>query len=202
MNSAPLKALEPSGAATLLKDPGLSVAQINTSFEGFAARTRALFAKPSLWDDVAPVREELFSVERLEAHARTLAAAQPVYRGPTRGLPLFARLADNSEALVVAYRAIVKAIEEGGATTPAAEWLIDNFHLVERQIRQVSSDLPQGYYRQLPKLSAGPFVRYPRILGIAWAFVAHTDSAFEPDALVSFIDAYHCLLYTSDAADE
>ena len=168
----------------------MSNATVNTPFDGLAALTRAWFARPSLWDDVAPVREELFGLERLASHARTLAAAQPVLARASRGLPLSARLADNSEALAAAYRDIVSAIDEGGATTPAAEWLIDNFHLVERQIRQISSDLPPSYYRQLPKLSAGPFAGYPRVLGIAWAFVAHTDSGFDADALVGFIEAY------------
>jgi cyclic beta-1,2-glucan synthetase len=67
--------------------------------------------------------------------------------------------------------------------TPAAEWLVDNYHLVEEQIREVRDDLPPGYYRQLPKLAGGPFAGYPRVLGIAWAFVAHTDSRFDPELL-------------------
>ena len=75
-------------------------------------------------------------------------------------------------------------------TTPAGEWLIDNFHLVERQIRQISTDLPPGYYRQLPKLLTGPFAGYPRVFGMAWAFVAHTDRSFDSEILVSYVNAY------------
>ena len=74
--------------------------------------------------------------------------------------------------------------------TPAAEWLVDNYHLVEKQIHEIHSDLPPGYYRQLPKLAAGPFAGYPRVFGIAWAFVAHTDSRFDPEMLVRFVRAY------------
>ena len=68
--------------------------------------------------------------------------------------------------LLEAYRAIVKAINEGRAITPAAEWLIDNYHLVEKQIRELRTDLPPGYYRQLPKLASGPFAGYPRVFGV------------------------------------
>ena len=74
--------------------------------------------------------------------------------------------------------------------TPAAEWLLDNYHLVEDQIREIRDDLPPGYYRQLPKLAAGPLAGYPRVLGVAWAFVAHTDSRFAPDMLRRFVRAY------------
>ena len=129
-------------------------------------------------------------MERLESHAKSLAIAQTVAPHATRGLPLAGRLADNSVVLLSAYRSIVKAIDDGRAITPAGEWLIDNYHLVERQIREVSTDLPPGYYRQLPKLVSGPFAGYPRVFGMAWAFVAHTDSCFDSDILVSYVKAY------------
>ena len=132
----------------------------------------------------------MFSVERLEEHARSLAIAQPVTPKPTRGHPLAGRLADNGAVLLHAYRAIAKAIDERRAITPAAEWLVDNYYLVERQIREIRSALPPGYYRQLPKLADGPFTGYPRVFGVAWAFVAHTDSHFDPEMLCRFVRAY------------
>ncbi|MGO4611974.1 hypothetical protein AB4142_37120, partial [Variovorax sp. 2RAF20] len=57
-------------------------------------------------------------------------------------------------------------------------------------IREIRDDLPPGYYRQLPKLGEGPFAGYPRVFGLAWAFVAHTDSHVDPDTLRRFITAY------------
>ncbi len=153
-------------------------------------RFLGFFKKPSPWDSAQPIREELFSVERLEAHAKSLAVAQTVASRPTRGWPLAARLDHNGAVLLSAYRSIVKAIDDGRQITPAGEWLIDNFHLVETQIRKISTDLPPGYYRQLPKLLSGPFAGYPRVFGMAWAFVAHTDSSFDSEILVSYVNAY------------
>ncbi len=146
--------------------------------------------RSSLWDNPEPIREELFSVERLEEHARSLALAQIVSSRTIKGQPLARRLADNGAVLLEAYRAIVKAINEGRAITPAAEWLLDNYHLVEKQIRELRSDLPPGYYRQLPKLASGPFAGYPRVFGVVWAFVAHTDSRFDSEMLVRYVSAY------------
>ncbi|HKH69577.1 MAG TPA: glycosyl transferase, partial [Reyranella sp.] len=148
-------------------------------------------ARPaSPWDDEDPVRSELFSVERLEQHAESLAANQPISPRPVIGNSLVERLADNQRVLKGAYRNIAKAADEGRAITPAAEWLLDNYHLVEKQVREVRTDLPSGYYRQLPKLSSGPLAGYPRVFGVAWAFVAHTDSRFDPEALIRFVRAY------------
>jgi len=153
---------------------------------------RALARAPpaSSWNSREPIREELFSVERLEEHGRSLAIAQVV--GPTRtgGRRLARRLANCSAVLLRAYRTINKAVDEGRAITPAAEWLVDNYHLVERQIREIRFDLPLGYYRRLAKLAEGPLAGYPRVIGVAWAFVAHTDSRFDPDMLCRFLRAY------------
>ncbi|MGE5500728.1 MAG: GH36-type glycosyl hydrolase domain-containing protein, partial [Ignavibacteriales bacterium] len=145
---------------------------------------------PSVWADRSPVRAELFSVERLEAHARSLAAAQGVTLRPVKVPALASRLAEDEKVLLAAYRDVLGAVDEGAAIAPAAEWLIDNYHVVERQIREVRSDLPPGYYRQLPKLGGGPFAGYPRMLGLAWAFIAHTDSLFDPDVLRRYLRAY------------
>lgn len=152
-------------------------------------RLRPLGGSPKFLRQIeAPIRAELFSVERLEQHAASLAAAQSTVSG--KGRPLVARVRDNGRVLLDAYRAVVEAIDDDRAIVPAAEWLVDNFHVVEEQIRTIQADLPRGFYRQLPKLEAGPLAGYPRVFGLAWAFVAHSDSLFEPEPLRRFIDAY------------
>ena len=74
--------------------------------------------------------------------------------------------------------------------TPAAEWLVDNFFVVDEQLREIRDDLPVGFYQELPALVDGHLAGYPRVYGIAWAFVAHTDSRFDPEALRRYVQAY------------
>lgn len=137
-----------------------------------------------------PIRAELFSVERLEEHARSLAGTQRLSRRRGRLRLISKRLADSGEVLLTSYRELSKAIREEALLTPAAEWLVDNFHLVESQLSEIRENLPSGYYRELPKLEGGPLAGYPRVYGIVWAYVAHLDSRFEPDALRRFVAAY------------
>ncbi|WP_422822266.1 GH36-type glycosyl hydrolase domain-containing protein [Vreelandella alkaliphila] len=144
----------------------------------------------ALWSSSAPVREELFSAERLEQHAGSLALAQVVTASPPKVASLTHRLNDNARVLLAAYRACAVTLAEGRDVVPAAAWLLDNYHLIEAQIREIRGDLPPGYYRQLPKLAEGPFAGYPRVFGIAWAFIAHTDSNIELANLRTFIKAY------------
>ncbi len=137
-----------------------------------------------------PILAELFSVERLEEHARTLAAAQAVTDEPRRGHAVRPRIAENGRVLLAAYRALASAIKDERAITPAAEWLVDNFPIVDEQLREIRDDLPPNYYRELPKLAAGHLEGYPRVLGLAWAYIAHTDSRFDPESLRRMVRAY------------
>ncbi len=139
--------------------------------------------------DELPIRVELFSTERLEQHAISLAKAQKVSRLIT-GHRLLPRVNENSLVLFEAYTAVAKAVREQRAITPGAEWLLDNFHIIEEQISSIHVDLPERYYRELPKLSEGFLVGYPRVYGIVWALVAHTDSRFTPELLTLFVKTY------------
>lgn len=136
-----------------------------------------------------PIRFELFSTERLEQHAVSLAKAQTISQLKT-GQRLIPRVRENALVLFEAYKAVAKTVREQRAITPGAEWLLDNFHIIEEQISSIHIDLPESYYRELPKLSEGFLAGYPRVYGIAWALVAHTDSRFTPELLTLFVKAY------------
>lgn len=144
---------------------------------------------PDPWGDPGPIRAEIFGPERLEHHAQTLAAAQKVGRAPRRP-DLLSRLSANEALILKAYRHAAAAVEAGHAVPPAAEWLLDNIHIVEAQVAQVRADLPPGYLGHLPKLSEGHLAGYPRIFGLGWAYVAHGDSLLSAPVLRRFVLAY------------
>ena len=137
-----------------------------------------------------PISAELFSVERLEHFAESLAADQAVVAAPSTGISLRGRLRENAAVLNAAYCTLIAGARHTPVVTPAAAWLMDNFHIVDAHIRAIRRDLPPGYYRQLPKLAGGPLRGYPRVYGLGWALVAHTDSRFELDTLHRFCRAY------------
>src|SRR5208283_4552916 len=109
------------------------------SLVGRAFRRRS---RASPWNSDEILRAELFSIERLEQHAASLAVAQRVTERPIARRTLGVRLRDNEAVLLAAYRDIAAATGEGRAISPAAEWLLDNYHIVEEQIREIREDLP------------------------------------------------------------
>ncbi len=144
----------------------------------------------SPWNDSQPIRAELFGIERFREHAQSLARSQTAAGTPVSVYSVMRRLRDNAQSLLEAYKELSANAAAGRPITPAAEWLIDNYHLIQEQVRQTMADLPQGFYRQLPKIAAGPLAGHPQIFGIAWAYVAHTDSRFDPHPLTEFVNAY------------
>jgi cyclic beta-1,2-glucan synthetase len=124
------------------------------------------FSSGTLPDSPDPIRAELFSADRLEQHAESVAAQRVLAEGGS-GRPLSPRVRDSGRVLLRCYRDLAAVIREEGAITPAAEWFVDNFHIVEDVLREVREDLPPGFYRRLPKLAEGPLEGYPRVLGLA-----------------------------------
>jgi cyclic beta-1,2-glucan synthetase len=137
-----------------------------------------------------PIRAELFGIERLEQHAKSLAAAERTAERSTKGRDLLPRVRENGRLLLTAYHDVVKTVEEKTEITLAEEWFLDNFHVVDEQLREIRDHLPQSYYRRLPKIAAGHLAGTPRVYGLAWAYVAHTDSRFELETLQRFVQAY------------
>ncbi|MGB4334510.1 MAG: glucoamylase family protein [Chromatiaceae bacterium] len=158
---------------------------------GYERRRRSRLETPG--GDTDPIRFELFSTQRLEEHATSLAVAQTLDLDQRAGHKLLPRVRENARILVEVYTAISHSSVEQRAITPAAEWLLDNFHIIEEQVHDIGVHLPERYYRGLPKLASGFLSGYPRVYGIAWALVAHTDSRFDPESLALFLRAYQAV---------
>jgi cyclic beta-1,2-glucan synthetase len=139
----------------------------------------------------APLRAELLSIERLEERAKALAASFTLARNPRRkARSFFSRLDDNARVLREAYRTCSDDVHRGAFVPPAAEWLLDNFHIIEGVIRDTRHDLPLQYYLQLPKLASREMAGIPRIYAMALELIRHTDGRLERQQLARFVTAY------------
>lgn len=137
-----------------------------------------------------PNRSQIFGPERFAQHGRSLAATHRAEASRSRRATFFPRLRENVRVLREAHRYIGAQAKTGYDVSPAAEWLLDNFHLIEAQLKEIHDGLPRRYYRDLPLLIDEPLAGLPRVYGVAWAFVAHTDGAFDEALLTTFLQAY------------
>jgi cyclic beta-1,2-glucan synthetase len=170
----------------------LSAAAVVDRLEGLSHYARTLLLGPH--DPVEPpIRAELFGAQRFEQHGHSLARAQVVedeHHRTRQGAPFFPRVDENLASLRSAFDYIALTSLSGRYVSPAAEWLLDNFHLVEAQLQQIHDGVPRSYYARLPKLATPPLAGLPRVYGIAWAYVAHTDSVLNKTLFTAFLNAY------------
>ncbi|HEU4731152.1 MAG TPA: hypothetical protein VFT22_24835, partial [Kofleriaceae bacterium] len=136
------------------------------------------------------MRAELFSVGQLERHARTIAGWHELASGPSHDDWLLARLGDNEVALRDAYTLVTDAVQRGRQITPAAEWFIDNYHLIEEQIRTTRRHLPRAYHRELPRLANAPAPGTPRGYHIALELISHAHGRVDAEGLRAFVASY------------
>lgn len=137
-----------------------------------------------------PIRSEIFGLQRFAQHGRSLGVTHRAARARRRAPTFFPRLRSNIEVLREAHLYIGQQASTGYDISPAAEWLLDNFHLIEAQLKEIHEGLPRSYFRTLPLLLDEPLAGLPRVYGVAWAFVAHTDGAFDEDLLMQYLSAY------------
>jgi cyclic beta-1,2-glucan synthetase len=137
-----------------------------------------------------PIRSEIFGLQRFMQHGRSLALTHDASFTNARSTVFFPRLNSNIQVLEEAQRYISEQASTGYDMSPAAEWLLDNFHVIQAQLKEIHEGLPRSYFRGLPVLLDEPLAGLPRVYGVAWAFVAHTDGAFDEELLCHFLTAY------------
>jgi len=139
--------------------------------------------------DELPLRSELFSTDQMKEHGRTLAGSHKL---STKGAanPLLTRLDENEDVLISVYGLLTEAVKTDRRIAPAGEWLLDNFYLIEEQIRLARRHLPKSYSRELPRLMNGPSAGLPRVYDIALETISHGDGRLDMDGLGSFVTSY------------
>ncbi len=137
-----------------------------------------------------PMRSELFSADQMEHHGKILAETHTLTSSIIIEPVLLKRLAENEDFLFEVQELLIEALKAKRAITPAEEWLLDNFYLIEEQIRTGKKHFPKGYSRELPRLSHGLSKGLPRVYDIAQEIISHGDGRVDPENLNRFVSAY------------
>lgn len=136
-----------------------------------------------------PFRAELYSSSQMDRHGKLIAATHTLLQHKVPD-SLLKRLEDNERKLVEVRNVLVESIRSGKTISPAAEWLLDNFYLIEEQVVLARKHLPKGYSEQLPYLASGNSQGMPRVYDIVLEIIAHSDGRVDVKNLSSFIAAY------------
>jgi cyclic beta-1,2-glucan synthetase len=146
---------------------------------------------PTAADSDLPLRGELLSADRLAQEARALAAMQPwVADKRLRSTPLIPLMARAAAALAADNRELAQGSRAIGGSSPAGEWLLDNYYLIEEQVLLVRSDLPGDYGIELPRLVSGEYADFPRLYTALLTLIEHTDARLDEEYLSRFVGGF------------
>ncbi|MFT3682089.1 MAG: glucoamylase family protein [Ferruginibacter sp.] len=136
-----------------------------------------------------PLRSELFTEEQLKQHARAISGKHVLTSGQVSE-QLLKRLAENEKILLEVHTILTGVVNRNERVVPAAEWLLDNFYLIEEQIYLGKKHLPKGYSKGLPQLAKGESAGLPRVYDIAVEIISHSDGHIDLNNLTGFISSY------------
>jgi cyclic beta-1,2-glucan synthetase len=138
-----------------------------------------------------PLRDELLRGDRLEERALALAARFTIDPNPRRrARDPYPRFDDNVRVLRAAYHTLAEDVRAGQFVASAAEWLLDNFHLVAAEISDIRRNLPRTFSRTLPVLAAREHAGLARVYGMAVELIRHSDSRLDVQQLAHFLSSY------------
>lgn len=137
----------------------------------------------------APFRSELFNSDQMIQHSPALARSHKLSNKKITDR-LLPRLADNAQILLQVRQSLTKAIKQDYQMSPAGEWLLDNFYLIEEQIRLAKKHLPKGYSEGLPQLQEGTSAGLPRVYDIVLELISHSDGKIDEESIGDFIKSY------------
>ncbi len=136
-----------------------------------------------------PMREELFSSEQMEHFGKTLAKRHKVSSKPAKD-HLLKRLANNESTLQSVRTLLTDSIRKNFQLTPAGEWLIDNFYLIEEHIRLAKTHFPKHYSEDLPQVLEESSSVITRSYDLTIQIISHSDGRIDFESLSCFVRAY------------
>lgn len=140
--------------------------------------------------DEPEVYDAILNAEELEMHALEIGRKHVVGKSTRQYFSLESRMNKNFKFITSVYKDLNEYSNARSSVTPAAEWLLDNFYIIEEQVKEIRQNLSRKYYFQLPRLKSGALKGYPRVYAIALELVSHTDGRFDDKQLVGFVSSY------------
>lgn len=131
-----------------------------------------------------------FSHKRLKESASNLAGSQLAEINGTDVVRVRSILEKSKKELTDAYRVLSRLAKTEQDLSPAAEWLIDNFYIIQEQIVQVKVDFPREYQISIPSLTHGDYKGLPRVYELILDYLTLTDNLLDTEVLAAYLKHY------------
>ncbi|WP_089609262.1 GH36-type glycosyl hydrolase domain-containing protein [Dehalobacterium formicoaceticum] len=154
---------------------------------GFLALSRPFTPRD---DQEQPSQDVILSLEDLEKHGAEIAKTHRISKNPGSSDCLLSKMSENFTFITHVYQMLNQDIKDKVPVPAAAEWLLDNFYLIEEQVQEIKLSLVREKCLKLNLLNSGILKGYPRVYGIALEMVSHSDGRIDEEMIKKFINSY------------
>ena len=136
------------------------------------------------------IRDASLSSEGLEEHAKAISMQHAVTSQRYRIVMPISRMNDNYDYILSTYQMLNQNIQKKSPVPQVAEWLLDNFYMIEEQVMVLRKNFTRKGYLRLPVLKSGELKGYARIYAIATELISHSDGQIDDPTLIGYLQAY------------
>lgn len=158
-----------------------------------------LVLKKSRRNDEIEINSAILGHAEVEKHAVEVARSHAVKKNSACSRQLLTQVHRNFNYILKTYKNLNDDIERGVAVSPAVEWLLDNFYIIEEQAKDIHQILSRKCSHMVPVLKSGYLAGYPRVYAIALELVTHTDGNIDEKVVINFIRSYQTQVLLSVA---
>ncbi len=142
------------------------------------------------------IEDVVLCLDDLVRHAGNLAKSQETVKQKNAVKRITQRLDIKFKDILLTYEKFNTDVSASFPIPPAAEWLLDNFYIIEEQKNIIIKEL--GEVRQaLPVIADGAYAGFPRIYALAIEIVSHIDGNVNEKLIKDFITAYQRYAFLS-----
>lgn len=128
--------------------------------------------------------------DQVEEHVKKMAVEHWVSdKKNIAGWPV-PRMNDNYNCIFSVYTQLNEDIRNKHDVSSSAEWILDNFYMIEEQVKQLRCDLTKKSYSRLPVLKYGSLKGHSRIFALVTELSALSDGQIDEIKLVHCLKAY------------
>ena len=129
-------------------------------------------------------------LEELDEKARKTAEEHSMSLGRNiRNWPIY-RMNDNYNVITKVYRNLNDEVMKKRTVTPASEWLLDNYYIIEEQVKGIRVDLDRKLYDTMPDVGKGTLKANTRVLSIATELVISTNGQVDGSKIQRYLEVY------------
>lgn len=99
-------------------------------------------------------------------------------------------LKNKYHIILETYNLLSRHIKMGIKIHSAGEWILDNFYIIEENVKAIQKELSKKKYKQMLALANGKYVGFSRIYVLAAEIVAFTDCKVNKEVINNCLKAY------------